>query len=446
MDIVLHYFDEHLGDRLYSSIPSYDYSSLSSLVATKFVPSAFSALLSSPASLPPQVESYVETTLSFLSSHTSQLPRDSVLRQCISLYGLTYAGILLLYFSVATMSYYFLFDKRMESHPRYLRNQVAKEIAFSLEAFPVLDLLTLPWFLGDVRGWSMLYDRLEDGPFGEMGKMGGRAAWAQWAYMAYSAVFFLLFTDFLIYWVHRALHIPALYRRLHKPHHKWIIPTPFASHAFHPVDGYLQSVPYHLCVYLIPIHKYMFIGLFTFVNLWSIFIHDSDMICDHPLENYINGPSHHTLHHMYFTVNYGQYFTWADKMGGSFRAPAKGEDPLIAVLAAIEQQKSLLESTSSRPSSPPPSTIDQSPLACSTAFQGLTASLSTLHQRATAKSDTPRDAPLSPVGVVSRDSSRCESSDCSSRSSRRGCSDSEEDIGSPASSNNDSVSLEGEKH
>jgi lathosterol oxidase len=30
------------------------------------------------------------------------------------------------------------------------------------------------------------------------------------------------------------------------------------------------------------------------------------MITGHPLENVINGPAHHTLHHLYFTVNYGQ--------------------------------------------------------------------------------------------------------------------------------------------
>jgi hypothetical protein len=30
------------------------------------------------------------------------------------------------------------------------------------------------------------------------------------------------------------------------------------------------------------------------------------MITGHPLEKIINGPAHHTLHHLYFTCNYGQ--------------------------------------------------------------------------------------------------------------------------------------------
>lgn len=63
------------------------------------------------------------------------------------------------------------------------------------------------------------------------------------------------------------------------------------------------------------------------------------MICDHPLENIINGPSHHTLHHMYFVVNYGQYFTACDRYYGSYRKPAKSEDPLLAVLEAEKKAK-----------------------------------------------------------------------------------------------------------
>jgi lathosterol oxidase len=132
-----------------------------------------------------------------------------------------------------------------------------------------------------------------------------------------------------------------IYRTIHKPHHKWlskysqsspfyatqrcIVPTPFASHAFHPVDGYLQSVPYHLFIFLFPLHRLLYLGLFVAVNFWSIFvcllfllaraewaphiifqIHDSDMITGHAFEKIINGPAHHTLHHLYFTVNYGQ--------------------------------------------------------------------------------------------------------------------------------------------
>ena len=82
-------------------------------------------------------------------------------------------------------------------------------------------------------------------------------------------------------------------------------------------------MPYHLFIFLFPLQRHVYLGLFVFVNFWSILIHDSDMITGHPLETVINGPAHHTLHHLYFTVNYGQVRVRAsdaaEPRGGSFR-------------------------------------------------------------------------------------------------------------------------------
>jgi len=86
-------------------------------------------------------------------------------------------------------------------------------------------------------------------------------------------------------------------------------------------------------------HRYLYLGLFVMVNFWSIFIHDSDMFVSSGsrVEKYINTPAHHTLHHIYFTCNYGQYFTWADRTGGSYRAPQSDLNPLLEVLAQGKQ-------------------------------------------------------------------------------------------------------------
>ncbi|CEH19239.1 c5-sterol desaturase [Ceraceosorus bombacis] len=249
--------------------------------------------------------------------NSSRWGRDHFLRQCISLYAITLVGIMLLYFSFAGLSYYFFFNHDMKKHPRFLKNQVRLEIESSLRAFLPLDILTLPWFVAEVRGHSMLYENISD--YGI-------------AYAIFSVPFFLVFTDACIYWVHRLEHHPRLYKHIHKPHHKWLVPTPFASHAFHPLDGYAQSLPYHIFVFLFPLHRYIYIGLFVFVNCWSILIHDSDMIVNSPLEKIINGPSHHTLHHLYFNVNYGQYFTGCDRLGGSYRQPKSEDDPLHDVV------------------------------------------------------------------------------------------------------------------
>ncbi|KAI9566761.1 hypothetical protein HD554DRAFT_2024809 [Boletus coccyginus] len=291
MDLVLHIADEFLLDSVWA----------------RLVP------LNDPLADPPSLPGNAST----IALHPqSAWPRDHIPRQLLSLIVVTLIGIHLLYFIFAGLSFQFIFNHDMMRHPRFLKNQIKLEIQCSLKAFPGMALLTLPWFQAEVMGYSRLYDDVSD--YG-------------WFYLVFSVPFFLVFTDYLIYWIHRTLHHPMLYKTFHKPHHKWLIPTPFASHAFHPVDGYLQSVPYHLFIFLFPLQRWLYLALFVFVNFWSIFIHDSDMITGHPLEHVINGPAHHTLHHLYFTVNYGQYFTWADRAGGSYRQPESHLDPLLEV-------------------------------------------------------------------------------------------------------------------
>lgn len=114
-------------------------------------------------------------------------------------------------------------------------------------------------------------------------------------------------------------------QRFHKPHHLWKIATPFASHAFHPVDGFMQSLPYHVYPFLFPLHKVTYLGLYIFVNVWTISIHDGDYRVPRLLQHVINGSAHHTDHHLYFDYNYGQYFTLWDKIGGSYKSPTAFE-------------------------------------------------------------------------------------------------------------------------
>ncbi|KAJ7094622.1 fatty acid hydroxylase [Mycena belliarum] len=329
MDFVLDQFDIYLLDAVYAKLVP-----LSAFAATEVSRShnVSGAFFPAPSQWSKMISLLPRPAVSFDASYSalaqplqiSAWPRDYIPRQVLSLSLITLVGIHLLYFVFAGLSYRYIFNHEMRKHPRFIKNQEKLEIQSSLRAFPLITLLTLPWFLAEVQGYSKMYD--------------GVATYGYF-YLFASAPFFLLFTDYCIYWVHRWLHLPFFYKHLHKPHHKWIIPTPWASHAFHPVDGYLQSVPYHLFIFLFPVHRMLYLGMFVFVNFWSIFIHDSDMITGHPLETLINGPAHHTLHHIYFTVNYGQYFTWADKAGNSYRQPESSLDPLLEVMAKTKAAK-----------------------------------------------------------------------------------------------------------
>ncbi|KAL4791251.1 hypothetical protein BDV19DRAFT_312014 [Aspergillus venezuelensis] len=245
--------------------------------------------------VPLQPSQYVET---------SSWKREDIARQLTSLFLVAWVFALAMYLIGSLVVYHTMFDKRLLRHPLYLENQMRLEIKQGVSAIPVIAILTAPLFMAEVRGYSKLYDFASEAPFPAY-------TWLQYP-------LFVCFTDFGIYWIHRWLHIPVVYRWLHKPHHKWVVPTPFASYAFHPVDGWAQSLPYHVFPFLFPLQKSAYLGLFVFVTLWTVLIHDAEYISHSVV---INGSACHTMHHLYFNYNYGQYITLWDRLGGTYREP-----------------------------------------------------------------------------------------------------------------------------
>lgn len=160
-----------------------------------------------PASSPGFTNSSSATLLAAGSPLTSQWPRDNIYRQIVSLLTITQLGATSLYLFFSALSYYLVFDRRLEYHPRFLKNQVRQEIKSSLFAIPFINLMTLPVFLAEVRGKSLLYARTSD--YG-------------WPWLVVSTVLYMAFNDFAIYWIHRLEHHPSVYKYIHKPHHKWI--------------------------------------------------------------------------------------------------------------------------------------------------------------------------------------------------------------------------------
>ena len=67
-------------------------------------------------------------------------------------------------------------------------------------------------------------------------------------------------------------------------------------------------------------HIKAYLAAFVLVQIWTISIHDGLYLVNNA---YINGAAHHTIHHLEFNYNYGQYFTLWDRIGGSYRKPVK---------------------------------------------------------------------------------------------------------------------------
>ncbi|KAI0383063.1 C-5 sterol desaturase [Hypomontagnella monticulosa] len=298
MDVVLEIADTFVGDYLYASVlPAQSAAAFDFPDATNSTAEALSSWRFKT------VNPYFHFEPSKYA-YMSAWNRDNVLRQFLSLFLITWIFGYILYFVFATLSYVFVFDKKTMEHPKYLKNQIWLEIKQATKSMPIMSALTTPFWLLDVRGYTRLYDSPAEGP----------GTW----YEILQYPLFIIFTDALIYLIHRGLHHPLVYKHLHKPHHKWIMPTPYASHAFHPVDGWAQSVPYHIYPLLFPLNKFASVGLFIFVNFWTIMIHDGEYVANSPV---INGAACHTMHHLYFNYNYGQYTTFWDRLGKSYRQP-----------------------------------------------------------------------------------------------------------------------------
>jgi lathosterol oxidase len=84
---------------------------------------------------------------------------------------------------------------------------------------------------------------------------------------------------------------------------------------------------------LFPLNKFAYIALFTFIQIWTVMIHDGEYVANSPV---INGAACHTMHHLYFNYNYGQFTTLWDRLGGSYRKP---NDELFQKEAKMSKQE-----------------------------------------------------------------------------------------------------------
>lgn len=179
MDIVLNICDDYALDKIWATLlPA---SAFTSSPSAAFLQASLNGssvpVLTSESGKWAQLLSYiphpplpaaVDDLTPIAPSLASAWPRDYLPRQVISLFVVTLIGIHLLYFICAGLSYYFIFNHEMMKHPRFLKDQVKLEIRHSLKAFPAMTVLTLPWFIAEIRGYSKLYHNVDEYGVGYM--------------------------------------------------------------------------------------------------------------------------------------------------------------------------------------------------------------------------------------------------------------------------------------
>lgn len=130
----------------------------------------------------------------------------------------------------------------------------------------------------------------------------------------------IVYDEFFTYWIHRLLHYPGLYDKLHVVHHKSKAVTPFSGFAFHPIDAFLQAVPVFTSCYFIPlpIDLVLLHGIIT--STWAISIHDNVNFI--PFKGILFAGSH-SIHHAPWgqNYNYGKITSICDRLYGTYCDP-----------------------------------------------------------------------------------------------------------------------------
>jgi sterol desaturase/sphingolipid hydroxylase (fatty acid hydroxylase superfamily) len=139
-----------------------------------------------------------------------------------------------------------------------------------------------------------------------------------WWYLPVSLVISMLLHETYYYWIHRWMHIPAVFRIVHKVHHDSNIASPFTAFSFHPIEGFLQAIVLPATLMMLPMHPSVILVQLTIMTFSSVINHLDIEIFPRSFEKglpgkWLIGATHHALHHKQFKYNYGLYFTFWDK-------------------------------------------------------------------------------------------------------------------------------------
>ncbi|WP_188761786.1 sterol desaturase family protein [Sandarakinorhabdus glacialis] len=143
---------------------------------------------------------------------------------------------------------------------------------------------------------------------------------------------YLFVHDTWFYWTHRAMHAPALFKRVHAVHHASKPPTAWAAMSFHPWESLSGALLIPALAFLIPIHVSALAVVLTIATVMGVTNH---MGWEMFPQRWVNGwfgrhvitASHHENHHQRYTCNYGLYFRFWDQFCGTDKGLARFPSP-----------------------------------------------------------------------------------------------------------------------
>jgi sterol desaturase/sphingolipid hydroxylase (fatty acid hydroxylase superfamily) len=141
-------------------------------------------------------------------------------------------------------------------------------------------------------------------------------------YLAVSFMAVLVFQDTYFYFAHRAFHHPLIFRWMHHGHHRSGDPSPWTSFAFDLPEAFVQALFFVGIVFVLPLHFSTLVAVLLTMTLWAVWNHlGYEMFpasfAQHWLGKWLIGSTHHAIHHRKYTMHYGLYFTFWDRVMGT---------------------------------------------------------------------------------------------------------------------------------
>jgi lathosterol oxidase len=137
----------------------------------------------------------------------------------------------------------------------------------------------------------------------------------------------LLVVDWWTYVCHVLEHrVVWIYQNSHKPHHRWTNPKLFDAYSGSAADTLLLIlVPLFLTHWCCP-----FVTCYSFVAFGTLYSADFFLIhseYSHPWDGLFRTlgfgtAADHNVHHSQFRYNFGHFFTYYDRLFGTYREPA----------------------------------------------------------------------------------------------------------------------------
>src|SRR5580658_3189661 len=124
--------------------------------------------------------------------------------------------------------------------------------------------------LGSLASGGLAYliatGRFQHGAYVQLGGRGPLVA-------LLSGVAYFLLTDLLLYWAHRLYHRPALFRSIHRFHHRNTTPTPFTAFSMHPVEFLTYESVSLLPLLFLPVYAPAAIAVLLYSDVMALIQH-----------------------------------------------------------------------------------------------------------------------------------------------------------------------------